>query len=187
VLAPTLPNELQPAGSLRCIKGVEILLWGLVLLLLLTGFVGSVVPLLPGTTLMLVAVLLQKWLRPDAISWVAVGWIAVFWLLSVVADFACTLLGTRLFGGSKWGMAGASGGALVGMFFSLPALLLGTMLGAVVAEKWGAKRPTDDALRSGAGATVGFLFGTVARFSCAVAILTIYGIAIHAALKPAVS
>ncbi len=156
-------------------------------MLLLAGFVGSVVPLLPGTTLMLVAVLLQKWLLPDVISWTAVSWIAAFWLLSVVADFACTVLGTRLFGGSKWGMAGASGGALVGMFFSLPVLLLGTMLGAVVAEKWGAKRSTDDALRSGAGASVGFLLGTVARFGCAVAIVTVYGIAIYTALKPAVA
>jgi uncharacterized protein YqgC (DUF456 family) len=162
---------------------VEIVFWCLVLLLLFTGFVGSVVPLLPGTTLMLVAVLLQKWLLPDTLAWTAVAWIAVFWLFSVISDFACTLIGTRLFGGSKWGMAGASGGALVGMFFSLPVLLLGTMLGAVVAEKWGAKRSTDSSLKSGAGATVGFLLGTVARFACAVAIMAIYGIAIYAALK----
>ncbi|MEJ1973678.1 MAG: DUF456 domain-containing protein [Lacunisphaera sp.] len=165
---------------------MEILIWSLVLLLLFIGFVGSVVPLLPGTTLILVAVLLQKWLLPGAISWAGVAWIAAFWLLSVVADFACTLLGTRMFGGGKWGMAGASGGALVGMFFSLPVLLLGTMLGAVVAEKWGAKRSTGESLRSGAGATVGFLLGTVARFGCALAIMTVYGLAIYAALKPAV-
>lgn len=165
---------------------MEIALWCLVLLLLFTGFIGSVVPLLPGTTLMLVAVLLQKWLLPETIGWVAVGWIALFWLLSVASDFACTLLGTRLFGGSKWGMAGASGGALVGMFFSLPVLLLGTMLGAVVAEKWGAKRSTNDSLKSGTGATIGFLLGTVARFACALAIMAVYGLAIYAALKPSV-
>lgn len=166
---------------------MEIALWSLVILLLFAGFVGSVVPLLPGTTLMLVAVLLQKWLLPDTLSGVAVAWIAAFWLLSIASDFACTLLGTRMFGGSKWGMAGASGGALVGMFFSLPVLLLGTMLGAVVAEKWGAKRSTDDSLKSGAGATIGFLLGTVARFGCALAIMAIYGIAIYVALKPAVA
>jgi len=166
---------------------VEILFWCLVLLLLFTGFIGSVVPLLPGTTLMLVAVLLQKWLLPDTLSWWAVGWIAGFWLLSVVSDFACTLLGTRLFGGSKWGMAGASGGALVGMFFSLPVLLLGTLLGATLAEKWGAQRSTGDSLRSGAGATTGFLLGTVMRFGCALAIVAVYGIAIYLGLKPVVS
>jgi uncharacterized protein YqgC (DUF456 family) len=165
---------------------MEIAAWCLVLLMLFAGFIGSVVPLLPGTTLMLVAVLVQKWLLPDTLAWAAVAWIAVFWLLSVASDFACTLLGTRMFGGSKWGMAGASGGALVGMFFSLPVLLLGTMLGAVVAEKWGAKRSTDSALKSGTGATVGFLLGTVARFACALAIMAVYGIAIYVALKPVV-
>lgn len=165
---------------------MDIAAWILVLLLLFTGFVGSVVPLLPGTTLMLAAVLLQKWLLPGTLGWMAIGGIAAFWLLSLAADFGCTLLGTRLFGGSKWGMAGASGGALIGMFFSLPVLLFGTMLGAVVAEKWGAKRSTESSLKSGAGATLGFLLGTAARFACALAIVAIYGIAIYAALRTTV-
>ncbi len=166
---------------------MDIVIWTLVGLLLAVGFVGSVVPLLPGTTLMLVAVLLQKWLRPETLTWTVVAWIGVAWLLSVAADFLCTILGTRLFGGTKWGMAGASGGALAGMFFSLPALLLGTMLGAVVAEKWGAKRTTQESLRAGAGAAVGFFLGTFARFACALAILMLYGFAVYAALRPPVS
>lgn len=162
---------------------MEIAIWTLVGLLLLAGFIGSVVPLLPGTTLMLVAVLLQKWLLPVTLSWTVVAWIAAFWLVSILADFACTVLGTRVFGGTKWGMAGASGGALVGMFFSLPAILLGTVLGAAVAEKWGAKRKTGDSLKAGAGAAVGFLFGTVARFGCASVMLVLYLVAAYAALR----
>ncbi len=165
--------------------GMDLVIWIVAGVLLLTGFVGSIVPLLPGTTLMLVAVLLQKWLLPATLPWPVVGWIAVAWLLSILADFGCTILGTRLFGGTKWGMAGASGGALIGMFFSLPALLLGTMLGAVVAEKWGAKRTTHESLRAGTGAAVGFFLGTFARFACAMAILMLYGFAVYAVLNPA--
>ena len=110
-----------------------------------------------------------------------------FWLLSLVADFRvfCTVLGARVFGGSKWGMAGASGGALVGMFFSLPALLLGTLLGAALAEKLGAKRSTGESLRAGAGATAGFLFGTVVRFAFALTMLAIYGVALYFGLRGA--
>jgi uncharacterized protein YqgC (DUF456 family) len=165
---------------------VDTAIWIVVGLLLAVGFIGSIVPLLPGTTLMLGAVLLQKWLLPDTLTWVVVVWIAVAWFLSVAADFLCTIIGTRLFGGTKWGMAGASGGALVGMFFSLPALLLGTMLGAVIAEKWGAKRTSGDSFKAGAGATIGFLFGTFARFACAMAILMLYGFAVYTALRPPV-
>lgn len=165
---------------------MEIAVWTLAILMLLIGFAGSVLPLLPGTTLMLVAVLLQKWLLPNTLSGTVVIWVAIFWLLSLLADFACTLIGTRLFGGSKWGMAGASGGALVGMFFSLPALLLGTILGAILAEKWGARRATGASFKSGAGAAVGFVLGTVARLGCAIVILLLYGVAAYNAMKPAV-
>src|SRR5665213_2044528 len=118
---------LQPSRSLPCHVRMDIFVWSIALILMLVGLVGSVVPLMPGTTLVLAGVLLQKWLLPDTLTWLAVGWIAVFWFGSIVADIACTIIGTRLFGGSKWGMAGATRGAVVGMFLSLPALLLGTI------------------------------------------------------------
>jgi uncharacterized protein YqgC (DUF456 family) len=153
---------------------VNYAIWTLTTLLLLAGLVGSVVPLLPGTTLIFAGVLLHKFLLPASISTVAVVWIGVFWLFSVVADFACTLLGARLFGGSKWGMTGAGGGALVGMFFSLPALLLSTILGAIAAEKLLGKRTDRDALKSGLGAALGFLVSTVVRAAFALAMVALF-------------
>ncbi len=157
---------------------LDIAVWIAAGLLLLGGLLGSVIPLLPGTTLMLLGVLLQKWLLPATLGWGAVSWIAAVWLFSIVADLICTLIGTRVFGGSRWGMAGASGGALAGMLFSLPALLFGTLFGAVVAEKLGGKRTDEDSIKSGVGAALGFLAGTVVRFACALVILGIYLLAI---------
>jgi len=146
--------------------------------MMLAGLVGSVVPLLPGTTLIFLGALLHKWLLGGTISWTAVIWIGVLWLFSVAADLGCTLIGTRLFGGGKWGMAGASGGALAGMFISLPALLLGTIFGAVLAEKFGAKRPDKDAFKAGVGAALGFLAGTIVRFAIALVMVAIYAVAV---------
>ncbi len=157
---------------------MEITVWCVAILLIVIGLVGSVLPLLPGTTLILLGVLLQKWLLPNTLTWFAVGWVVAFWLFSVLADVGCTLLGTRLFGGGKWGMAGATGGALAGMFFSLPALLLGTIFGAIAAEKWFGKRSTEESLRAGAGAAFGFLLGTVARLACALAMIGIYTLSV---------
>ena len=153
---------------------VEYVYWTLTILLILVGLVGSVVPLLPGTTLIFAGALLHKLFLPATISTGAVVWIGVFWLFSVLADFACTLIGARLLGGSKWGMTGAGGGALVGMFFSLPALLLGTMLGAVAAEKLVGKRTDRDALKSGLGAALGFLASTVVRVMFALAMVALF-------------
>jgi uncharacterized protein YqgC (DUF456 family) len=101
----------------------------------------------------------------------------------VLADIGCTVLGTKLFGGGKWGMAGASGGALAGMFFSMPALVLGSMFGAIVAEKWLGKRTTDESLRAGAGAAVGFLLSTIAKLACALAMIAFYAASVWSSLR----
>src|SRR5687767_2116562 len=108
---------------------LEVATWVLTLTLMFAGLAGVIVPLLPGTTLILVGAIVHKLILPTDLSWFAIGFVAVFWFVSIVADFGGVLIGTRWFGGSKWGMAGASGGAFIGLFFSLPALLLGTIFG----------------------------------------------------------
>jgi uncharacterized protein len=173
-----IEDDLQPTQVLPCHDPMEILIWSLVILLMLVGLIGCVVPLLPGTTLILAAALLQKWLLPETLTWLAVGWIAAFWLMSVLADLGCTLLGTKLFGGGRWGMAGATGGALAGMFFSLPALLLGTMFGAIAAEKWLGKKTDGQALRAGAGAVLGFLVSGFAKLACALVMIGLYAVSV---------
>lgn len=153
---------------------LEALTWTFTLTLMLIGVAGVIVPLLPGTTLILIAAVLHKILLPADLSWLAVGFIALFWLLSIIADVGGVIIGTKWFGGSKWGMAGASGGALVGMFFSLPALLLGTIFGAIAAEKLLADKTDRQALKAGVGAATGFVISTIARLACAVVMIGLF-------------
>ena len=152
----------------------EIATWCLTMTLMIIGLIGVILPILPGTTLILIAALIHKWILPADLTGVTIGFIALFWFLSVLADLGGVLLGTRWFGGSKWGMAGASGGALVGLFFSLPILILGTMLGAVVAEKLVEKKTHGAAFKSGVGAAVGFVISTIARLGCAAVMIALF-------------
>lgn len=156
---------------------LEIATWCLTGLLMLVGLVGTVVPLLPGTTLIFAAAVIHKLILPEQLSWLAIVFVGFFWVVSLVADFGCVMLGTKWFGGSRWGMAGASGGALVGMFFSLPALILGTILGAMAAEKLLAKKGDKPALKAGLGAATGFVLSTIARLFCAGVMITLFLIA----------
>lgn len=153
---------------------MELAVWSLTLLLTLVGLAGVIIPLLPGTTLILVGMILHKILLPDSISWVAIAWIGVIWLISVIVDFVGVFVGTKLFGGGRWGMAGAGAGALVGMFFSFPALILGTIFGAIVAERYVAKKTHRESLRAGAGAAVGFVLSTIGRLVCGVGMLILF-------------
>ena len=153
---------------------MEIAVWSLTLLLTFVGLAGVIVPLLPGTTLIFAGMLLHKLLLPASISWGAIAGVGGIWLISVVVDFLGVLVGTRLFGGGKWGMAGAGAGAVAGMFFSLPAILLGTVFGAVVAERYIAKKTGRDSLRAGAGAALGFVFSAVGRLLCGLGMLILF-------------
>ena len=159
------------------------LVWTLSIVLTLIGLAGVIVPLLPGTTLILLAMITHKLLLPGDLSWVVIGWIAVFWFLSVVIDFVGVILGARLFGGGKWGMVGAGGGALIGMFFSLPMLILGTVLGAVAAEKFLAQKSHRASLLAGAGAAVGFLISTIGRLLCAFVMILLFLVAALSTLE----
>jgi uncharacterized protein YqgC (DUF456 family) len=160
------------------------LVWTLTIVLTLIGLAGVVIPLLPGTSLILIAMIMHKLLLPGDLSWAVIGWIAGFWFVSVIIDFAGLILGTRLFGGGKWGMVGAGGGAVVGMFFSLPMLVLGTVLGAMAAEKFIAKKSHRASLLAGAGAAVGFLISTVGRLFCAFAMVVLFLVAAWHAATP---
>lgn len=185
---PSAQRAFANAAGPRTLGGVDYLpylWWSLTLLLIFVGLVGSVLPLLPGTTLIFVGAVLQRVLLPETIGTTAVVWIGVLWIISVLADFACTLVGARLLGGSKWGMTGASGGAFVGMFFSPLAILLGTLLGAVAAEKLLSKRTDKDALKSGLGAALGFLVSTIVRVMFALAMVALFVVAVLTA-TPAV-
>lgn len=153
---------------------MDYLITPLALLLMLAGLVGTVLPLLPGTTLILLAAIGHKLLLPDSISWVTCAVLIGIWIVSVAADIGGTLLGTRLFGGTKWGMAGAGGGAVVGMFISLPAIIVGSILGAFLAERLGAARSNQDALKAGAGAALGFVLSAFARLACALAMIALF-------------
>jgi uncharacterized protein len=159
---------------------MPILVWSLTVLLLLGGLVGAFLPLLPGTTLILAGVVLHKLLLPASLSWAAVGWIALLWLLSLALEVTGVMIGTRLGGGSKWGMIGAGGGALAGALVSVPTLLLGTMLGAIVAERLARERNLRELLLAGMGAGLGFFFSYLSRLACALAML---GVFIVAALR----
>ncbi|MET0263912.1 MAG: DUF456 domain-containing protein [Rariglobus sp.] len=161
----------------------SVLVWALTISLTVIGVLGVILPLLPGTTLILIAMIAHKLLLPGDVSWVAIGWIAGFWFLSVIVDFAGVLVGTRLFGGGKWGMVGAGGGAMIGMFFSLPMLILGTVLGAIAAEKLIARRSHRESLLAGAGAAVGFIISTIGRLLCAFAMIAIFLLSAWSAME----
>jgi hypothetical protein len=93
--------------------------------------------------------------------------------LAYALDYAAGALGARRFGGSGWAVGGALLGALVGIVFGLPGLVLGPPLGAVAAE-WLHGRRASTSLRSGLGTAVALLVGIGAKLATGLAMLGLF-------------
>ena len=91
----------------------------------------------------------------------------IVWLLIVavlqVLDYFTPMLGSKYSGGSKWGNWGCIIGTLVGLLFLPWGIILGPFLGAVIGELLGNKE-FSQALKSGVGSLLGFIFGTLLKF-----------------------
>ena len=138
-----------------------------VAVLLIAGLVGSFLPLLPGTPLIVLGALLYAFMTD--FQTIGVGRLLIlvgFSLLAYALDYTAGALGVKKFGGSSWAVVGAVLGAVVGVFFGPIGLVLGPILGSVLGELL-RSRKIKDSLRSAFGTGVGMLLGVVAKLSLA--------------------
>jgi len=138
------------------------------IILILIGFIGSVMPALPGPPIALISLFLIHYTLIEIPVWLLVG-TTLLAIVMAVADYFVPILGTKKFGGSKYGVKGSSIGLLVGVlitFFTsglgIVLLLLGPFIGAFLGEKY-AKNDNTVALKSAIGSLVGFLAGTFGK------------------------
>jgi len=146
----------------------------LAVLLVLVGVGGLVLPAMPGAPVIFAGLLLAAW--AEDFEYVGVGTLSALALLAVLtylADFVASAFGARKFGASKKAVIGATIGAVVGMFFSIPGLILGPFIGAVIGEY--IEHP--DLFRAGnagLGAALGLAIGIAAKLSLAFTMIGLF-------------
>ncbi len=143
---------------------MSITLWYvLAAILVIVGVLGSILPALPGLPLVFGGLLLAAWADGFAhVGWPTLSILGALMLFGLAVDLIASLLGAKRVGASKLAVLGAALGTVVGIFFGLPGLLIGPFAGAVVGEL-SSGSGMNQATRSGVGAWLGFLFGTVAK------------------------
>lgn len=156
---------------------VTVLLWVLAALLVIAGIAGLVLPGIPGAAVLFAGLVLAAWI--EDFTFVGGGTLAILAalvILTYVVEFMAGILGARHFGASRRAMAGAMLGAIVGIFFGLPGLLLGPFAGAVIGE-FSEQRHLGAAGRAGLGATLGLALGVAAKLALAFAMLAVFAAA----------
>ena len=154
---------------------MELFWWLLTIVLFAVGLIGTVLPVLPGTTIILAAAIIHRLVlgAEKSIGWKTIVALVLLTLLSYVFDFLGSYFGAKYFGATKWGAVGAILGALVGLFLGLIVLLVGPVIGAVVGEVIAGKRMID-AGRAGWGSLLGNIGAMVAKLIIALAMITIF-------------
>ena len=138
--------------------------WTITLVLMLAGLVGTVVPLLPGTTIIFAAAVLHHFMLGEAqsVGWWTLSALLALTVLTYILDFISGSLGAKKFGATRWGAIGGILGAIIGLFFGLIGICVGPLLGVLAGELIGGKGLLP-AGRSTWGTLLGTTVGLVAK------------------------
>ncbi len=160
-----------------------LILYWLLVALMVVGIIGAVVPGIPGTSLILLAIVIWGFVSGSfsSVTVPLIVTIAVL-LLSIGIDFLATYLGAKRAGASKRGQIGDFIGLIVGILGLLPALpvggpllgiLIGPLLGAILGE-YLYQRNLNLALKAGVGIVVGSLVGNLIQGLLAIAAVGVF-------------
>ena len=125
---------------------------------ILGGLVGCVLPALPGPPLSYIGLLLLEWSRYADYSTTLLVILAVVVVAITIIDNVIPIYMTKKFGGTKWGVWGATVGLLFGLFFGPVGIISGPFIGALAFELIAGTR-TNLAFKSASGSFIGFFFG----------------------------
>ena len=131
----------------------------LAILLIISGLVGCLLPILPGPPLSFLGLLVIHFTRFAHFTTGFLLFTAAVAIIVTILDYVVPIWGTKKFGGSKVGMWGAGIGMILGMIFLGPiGLILGPLLGAIIGESMKGAN-SNNALKAGIGAFLGFILG----------------------------
>jgi uncharacterized protein YqgC (DUF456 family) len=160
---------------------MELFWWFVAVILFAVGLIGTVLPVFPGTIIILAGALLHRMmLGPEkSVGWGTITILVLLTLAAYALDFLSGYFGARYFGATKWGMFGALLGALIGIFFGIAGLFVGPVIGAVAGEFIAGKRMID-AGRAGWGSLLGNLGAMIAKLFIALVMITIFFMSVRA-------
>ncbi len=130
------------------------------------GIAGSILPGLPGTPISWVGMLLlyiwgtgtNSAGEPMSLTTLII-WGVVVVAVSVI-DYVVPMYFTKLTGGSRYAEKGAMIGLVAGIILTPIGMILGSFLGAFIAELHWGKKPAGQALKAAVGSFLGFITGT---------------------------
>ncbi|MEY2557540.1 MAG: uncharacterized protein QOE34_965 [Verrucomicrobiota bacterium] len=145
---------------------MELLWWLFAIVLMAVGLIGTVLPAVPGAIIILAAAVIHQIMlgSEKSLGWWNIGVLVLLTLASYALEFVSGYFGAKRFGATKWGAFGAFMGAIAGLFFPFPGLIVGPVVGAIAGELVSGKRLVS-AGRAGWGTLLGNLAGMLGKLT----------------------
>jgi len=151
---------------------MDYFLLALAIVLMIAGIAGCLLPVLPGPPLSYLGLVVLHFTRFADVSKNLFIILAVVAIVVTVIDYVVPIWGTRRFGGSKYGIRGATVGLIIGLFLGPLGIIIGPFIGAVVGELI-FKDDIKYALKAGFGSLLGFLTGVGLKLAASL-LITFY-------------
>jgi len=153
-------------------------LWVVAVMMMAVGVAGTILPAIPGATLVFGGIALAAW--ADGFTRIPVWVVVVAGLLAAltwVIDFMAAAAGARRVGASGWAVVGAAAGTIAGIFTGFVGLIFLPLAGAALGE-FAARRDVVRAGKVGIATWLGLIVGTAAKVAIVFAMLGLFAIAL---------
>lgn len=142
---------------------------------MLTGILGSVLPVLPGPGISWLGLVLLYFTNAIPANYWILGITLLITIVISYLDYIIPAKGTKHFGGSKYGIWGTNIGLVLGIIAPIPfGFLIGPFLGALIGELIYDSKNQKRALRAATGSIIGFLASTFMQFLICLLFLGLY-------------
>lgn len=153
---------------------MDILLIFTASIFIVLGVIGSFLPVLPGPLTSWVGLLILHLTDAIPMNWTFLIITLLFAIFIWFLDYIIPAIGTKRFGGSKYGMIGTSLGLIVGLLSPIPfGIIIGPFVGALIGELIN-KSDSQTAIKAAFGSFLGFLTSTFIKFIVAVIYLGLF-------------
>jgi len=143
--------------------------------LVMLGIIGSFLPILPGPLTSWFGLLALHCTTVIPMNWIFLSITLAIAIFIWILDYFIPAMGTKRFGGSKYGVYGTTIGLIVGLLSPIPfGILIGAFFGALIGELLYDSKDTNRAIKASFGAFLGFLTSATIKFSVSVVYVVLF-------------
>ena len=139
------------------------------------GIIGSFLPVLPGPITSWVGLLLLHLTNAVPQNWTFLIITLAIAIIIFILDYFIPAMGTKRFGGTKYGVYGTTIGLIIGLLSPIPfGIIIGAFFGALIGELIYDSKDTNRAIKASFGALLGFLTSATIKFSIAIVYFVLF-------------